>query len=316
MSPRYLLQRLCLIVLVVLAATLLTFVLLRLVPGDPAELIIQKVFVGTEEYTGGAEEKAIITERYGMDRPLLVQYGRWLAGMVRGDLGVSYKTNQKVSHELNMRLRPTLFLALLSLAVSLVLTFLVSTLYSLCPWQPLRRLLDGVIIASIAMPNFYLGILSILVVSVYFDLLPVSGYGTSAHFILPVFTLSLTMFGYTATILNDSVADIRNRAYMVTARAKGLSPLALLRWHVLRNAVAPVVPYIALQLGYLLGGVVVVEALFSWPGIGNYLVNAIATKDLPVIQACIACIALTYALANLAADVLLCFIDPRVRFCP
>ncbi len=314
MSPRYLLQRLCLIVLVVLAATLLTFVLLRLVPGDPAELILRKVFVGTEEYTGGAEEKAIITQRYNMDRPLLVQYAWWLAGVVRCDLGVSYKTNQKVSHELNMRIRPTCYLAVLSLALSLFLTLLVSTTYSLCSSKPVRRLLDGLIIAGIAIPNFYLGILGILVVSVYFNLLPVSGYGTPAHFVLPVCTLSLTMFGYTATILNDSVADIRSRAYMITARAKGLSPLALFRGHVLRNALAPVVPYIALQLGYLLGGVVVVETLFSWPGIGNYLVNAIVTKDLPVIQACIACIALAYALANLAADLLLCLIDPRVRF--
>jgi ABC-type dipeptide/oligopeptide/nickel transport system permease component len=314
MSPRYLLQRLCLIVLVVLVTTLVTFVLLRLVPGDPAELVIQKVFTGTEEYTGGEAEKAIVTERYGMDKPLLVQYGWWLAGMIRFDLGVSYKTNQKVSHELNMRIRPTLYLAALSLAFSLILTLLISTIYSLCSWKPVLRLLDGLIIASIAMPNFYLGILCVLVFSVYFDLLPVSGYGTPAHFVLPVCTLSLTMFGYTATILNDSVADIRKRAYMVTARAKGLSPMALFRGHVLRNAAAPVVPYVALQLGYLLGGVVVIETMFSWPGIGNYLVNAIATKDLPVIQACIALIALAYALANLVADMLLCLIDPRVRF--
>ena len=314
MNILYLCKRVGLMILTVLAATLLTFILLRLSPGDPAELMLQKVFVGSEEYNGSTEEKQAIIERFQLGAPLIVQYGHWLTGLAQLDLGVSYTTGQKVSHELRLHIWPTLSLALLSLTLSLMLTVLISAIYNLSSWPLLHRLLDCTIITSIAVPNFYLGIVCILVLSVYCDLLPVSGYGSPAHYILPVITLALTLFGYTATILNDSVKDTRSQAYLVTAKAKGLSSMTIFRNHVLRNAAAPVIPYIALQLGYLLGGVVVIETLFSWPGIGKYLIDAIAAKDVPVIQACIAAIAFGFSLANLAADLVIWLADPRVRF--
>lgn len=314
MNSLYLCKRIGLMAVTVLSVTLLTFIMLRLTPGDPAELILQKVFVGTEEYAGSREEKARIADRYDLNRPMLVQYRDWLAGAVRLDLGTSYSTGQQVVHELGRRIRATLSLALPALVLSLGLTLLVAGVYNLSSRPLIRKMLDGIIIAAIAIPNFYLGILCILLFSVYLDLLPVSGVGGPSHHVLPVLTLALTMFGYTTTILNDSVADVRSRAFMLTALAKGLPPLVLFRNHILRNAMAPVIPYVTLQLGYLLGGVVVIETLFAWPGIGRYLVDAIGAKDLPVIQACIGIIALGYSMANLAGDMLLRLIDPRVRF--
>lgn len=310
----YLCRRISMLILTMLMATFLTFLLLRLSPGDPAELMIQKVFIGSEEYSGSIEEKTTISKRLQLGSPLIVQYGHWLVGLLRMDLGVSYTTGQRVSHELGLHLWPTLSLALISLGLSLIMTIMVSTIYNLSTWPLVHRFLECAIITSIAVPNFYLGILCILLFSIHFDLLPVSGYGTPAHYVLPVITLAATLFGYTTTLLNDSIKESSSRTYMLTAKAKGLSRMTIFRNHILRNAAAPVVPYVALQLGYLLGGVVVIETLFSWPGIGKYLIDAIGAKDIPVIQACIAAIACGFSLTNLAADLVIWMVDPRVRF--
>jgi peptide/nickel transport system permease protein len=177
----------------------------------------------------------------------------------------------------------------------------------------LKAILDTVIVSSIAVPNFYLALILVLVFSVWLNALPVSGYGGPAHFVLPVVTLALTLFGYTTTILNDAVANVREQGFVLTARGKGLGPLTIFRRHVLRNALVPVVPYVALQLGYVLGGVVVVETVFAWPGIGNYLLDSIQTRDVPAIEACIAFIALAFSSANLLADLAVLLLDPRAR---
>jgi peptide/nickel transport system permease protein len=200
------------------------------------------------------------------------------------------------------------------MALSVLLTLGLGTIMGRFqnPW--LQGILDTGIVTSIAVPNFYLALILMLIFSLKLDLLPISGYGTFSHYVLPVLTLSFTLFGYTTTILNDSVKNIRHQAFILTARSKGLSPVKIFRRHILRNAMVPVVPYIALQLGYMIGGVVIVESLFSWPGMGNYLVESIQTRDVPVIQACIAFIALAFSCANLLADLALWFIDPRIRF--
>ena len=314
MNIRYLLKRLVLVALTVLCATFLTFVLLRLTPGDPAQLILQKVFVGTEEYTGSETERAAVVERYQLDRPLASQYWDWLSGAVKLDLGYSYTSGQGVGHELSLRLWPTMSLALSALGLSLVFTLLAGLAYNLSNRNIIKGGVDFLIITGIAIPGFYLALILVLVFSLWLDMLPVSGYGGFEHYILPTITLALTIFGYTTTILNDSAADIRSRPFILTARSKGLSPGTLFRRHILRNAMVPVAPYAALQLGYMLGGVVVVETVFSWPGIGKYLVDAIESKDVPVIQACVAVIAILFSLANLAADLVLWMLDPRVRY--
>mgnify|MGYP006293954355 CR=1 FL=1 len=314
MHPFYLLKRLGLTALTVLIATMLTFVLLRMTPGDPAQVIIQKVFVGSEDYAASSGERAAVAERLGLERPIAVQYLDWLAGALTLDLGHSYTTGRRVGRELGQRIWPTLSLTLLAMGCSLVLTLACSTAYALSGSRSLRAGIDGLIVTGIAVPNFYLALLLVLGFSLWLDALPVSGYGSAAHYVLPVATLTLTTFGYTTTILNDSVAAVRSREYILTARGKGLSPRVLFRRHVLRNAMVPVVPYIGLQLGYMLGGVVVVETVFSWPGLGKLLVDAIESRDTPVIQACVALLAVGFSLANLLADVALRVVDPRVRF--
>lgn len=314
MHASYILKRLGLTALTVLCATFLTFVMLRLTPGDPAELIIKKVFVGSEDYASSEVERMNVEERYGLNRPFIAQYGTWLAKAATLDFGHSYASGQRVSQELGLRIWPTLSLAFSAMAVSLVVTLVLGAVYNLVPAKPVRAAVDLTIVGSIAIPNFYLALLLVLFFSLRLDLLPVSGYGGLSHYILPVATLACTYFGYTTTILNDSAAQVREKEYILTARSKGLAPPLLFRRHMLRNALVPVVPYAALQLGYMLGGVVVVETVFSWPGVGKYLVDSLQAKDMPVIQACIAFIALAFSGANLLADLALWVIDPRVRF--
>ncbi|MEJ2641293.1 MAG: ABC transporter permease [Desulfosarcinaceae bacterium] len=313
MSLSYLLNRLGLMALTLLCATFVTFVMLRMTPGDPAELILQKVFVGTEDYTADAGAKARIEERYGLNRPLYLQYGAWLSQAFRGDFGYSFRSGQRVTEEIGLRIRPTLVLSVAALGLSLVLTVIFGALTALARAPLLRAMLDTVIVSSIAVPNFYLALILVLVFGVWLNVLPVSGYGGPSHFVLPVVTLALTLFGYTTTILNDAVANVREQGFVLTARGKGLGPLTIFRRHVLRNALVPVVPYVALQLGYVLGGVVVVETVFAWPGIGNYLMDSIQTRDVPAIEACIAFIALAFSSANLLADLAVFLLDPRAR---
>lgn len=314
MPTLYILKRFGLTCITVLCATFLTFVMLRMTPGDPAELIVRKVFVGSEDYVADESAKAAVEERFGLSRPFYQQYCDWLTHALCGDFGHSFASGERVLDEIALRIGPSASLSLLALTLSILLTLLLGTIMGRFQQPWLQSLLETGIAASIALPNFYLALILMLIFSLRLDLLPISGYGQPIHYVLPVLTLALTLFGYTTTILNDSVKDIRSREFILTARGKGIGPGLILRRHILRNAMIPVVPYIALQLGYMMGGVVIVESIFSWPGLGNYLVESIQTKDVPVIQACITFVALAFSGAGLAADIVLWFMDPRVRF--
>jgi peptide/nickel transport system permease protein len=309
----FLLKRLGLMALTVICATFLTFSMLRMTPGDPAELILRKVFVGTEDYSADQASKKAIEHRFGLTQPLYRQYGAWLFNAIRGDFGHSFRSGQRVLEEISLRIRPTLALSFTAVGLAFIMTLVFGTLTALVPYPFIKRILDTGIVASIAVPNFYLALVLILIFCIYLDLLPISGYGGPAYFVLPVMTLALTLFGYTTTILNDAVTNIRGQGFILTARGKGLNPFSIFCDHILRNAMVPVVPYVALQLGYALGGVVIVESVFAWPGIGTYLVTSIQTRDIPAIQACIAFIALSFSLANLLADLAVWWLDPRVR---
>lgn len=313
MPVPYLAKRLGLTMLTVISATFLCFVMLRLVPGDPAELILQKVFVGPEDYMADENAKQTIVSRFELDLPLYQQYGSWLMAALGGDLGYSFRTGQRIRDDIGLRFWPTVSLSLLAMGLSLILTVACAAVAGLMknPW--IKKLIDMMVAASVAVPNFYLAIVLIIVFSVKLDILPVSGYGSPGCFVLPVFTLALTMFGYTTAILNDAIANVRQQEFILSARAKGLTRATVFRRHILRNALVPVAPYVALQLGYVLGGVVVVESVFSWPGIGNYLVTSIQTRDLPAIQACVGFIALAFSLSNLLADGCVKLLDPRAR---
>ena len=309
----YVLQRLALAIATVLAATFLTYVLLRLVPGEPAQVILTRVFLQDQTATVSQQDIAAIADRFGLNAPLVVQYGRWLAGAVTGDLGTSIRTGRSVALELGWRLSATGLIALLATLASLALTFATVTLKRSFPTRAAARGFELLAVGSIALPSFFLGVVLIILFSLRLDWLPVSGFDSWAHVVLPVAVLALGQFGFNAILLDDTLNEALGAQHITTARAKGLSDRDILLTHALPNALIPLIPYLALQFAFLIGGVVIVERLFSIPGLGAYLTDALDSHDGPAFLGAIGVIALAVAVANLAADLILARVDPRIR---
>lgn len=309
----YVLRRLALAFATVLAATFLTYVLLRLVPGEPAKVILTRVFIQDQAATVSQQDVAAIADRFGLNAPLVVQYGRWLAGALTGDLGNSIRTGRPVSIELGWRLSATGLIALLSTLVSLALTVTLVGLKRIVPAPAIARAFEALAIGTIALPSFFLGVLLIILFALRLDWLPVSGFTSWAHVVLPVTVLALGQLGFNAILLDDALNEAATAPHIATARAKGLSDRAVLFTHALPNALVPLIPYVALQFAFLIGGVVVVERLFAIPGLGAYLTDALDSHDGPAFLGAIGVIALVVALTNLAADLLVARIDPRIR---
>lgn len=309
----YVLRRLALAFATVLAATFLTYVLLRLVPGEPAKVILTRVFIQDQAATVSQQDVAAIADRFGLNAPLVVQYGRWLANALTGDLGNSIRTGRPVRIELGWRLSATGLIALLSTLVSLALTIVLVGLKRIVPAPAIARAFEALAIGTIALPSFFLGVLLIILFALRLDWLPVSGFTSWAHVVLPVTVLALGQLGFNAILLDDALNEAATAPHIATARAKGLSDSAVLFTHALPNALVPLIPYVALQFAFLIGGVVVVERLFAIPGLGAYLTDALDSHDGPAFLGAIGVIALAVALTNLAADLLVVRVDPRIR---
>jgi peptide/nickel transport system permease protein len=309
----YVAQRLALAIATVLAATFLTYVLLRLVPGEPAQVILTRVFLQDQTAAVSQQDVAAIAGRFGLDAPLIVQYGRWLAGALTGDLGTSIRTGRPVALELGWRLSATGLIALLATLASLILTFAAVALKRSFPSRAAASGFELLAVGSIALPSFFLGVVLIILFALRLDWLPVSGFESWAHVVLPVAVLALGQFGFNAILLDDAMTEALVAPHIATARAKGLSERAILFRHALPNAILPLIPYLALQFAFLIGGVVIVERLFAIPGLGAYLTDALDSHDGPAFLGAIAVVALAVALANLAADLALTRLDPRIR---
>lgn len=309
----YLARRLAVAASTIVVTTFLTFLLLRMVPGEPAQIILTRVFIKDQTVSASRADIDAVAQRFGLDAPLVVQYGRWMGAAAAGDLGISIRTNRPVATELGWRLRNTGLLALLSTAVSLALTFAFVSLTRLIRKGWMTSAVDALSIVSIGMPAFYLGIALIIVFSLRLDWLPVSGFSTWAHVVLPVVVLAGGTFGFNMALLTGVLDEAYAQPYIVTARAKGLGAGDVLLHHALRNALVPLVPYLALEFAFLIGGVLVVEQLFGVPGIGAYLVEALGTHDIPALLGTVALIATALAFCNLLADVTASLLDPRIH---
>jgi len=309
----YVVQRLALALATVLAATFLTYVLLRLVPGEPAQVILTRVFLQDQTAAVSRQDVAAIADRFGLNAPLIVQYGRWLAGAVTGDLGTSIRTGRSVALELGWRLSATGLIALLATLLALLLTFAAVALKRSFPSRAAARGFELLAVGSIALPSFFLGVALIMLFALRLDWLPVSGFESWAHVVLPVAVLALGQFGFNAILLDDTLGEALAAPHIATARAKGLDERAILFRHALPNAIIPLIPYLALQFAFLIGGVVIVERLFAIPGLGAYLADALDSHDGPAFLGAIGVIALAVALANLAADLAITRLDPRIR---
>ena len=290
---------------VVLGVCTLVFVLLHLVPGDPVDAMLG-------ESARPADRTALRTA-LGLDRPLMEQYGRYLAGLARLDLGASFQDQRPVTAILAERLPATLILAAAALLLALLLAIPLGVLAARHRGGPIDGAAMGFSLLGIAMPNFWLGPLLILVFSLWLGWTPVSGFEGPASLVLPAVTLGTALAAILARMVRASVLEVLGEDYIRTARAKGLTEFAVLRRHALRNAWLPVLTLVGLQLGGLLGGAVITETVFAWPGIGSLLVEAIQSRDYPVVQGCVLLISVLYVLVNTLTDLAYARIDPRIR---
>lgn len=309
---RHAIHRLLLAVPVMFGVLLIGFLLMQVVPTDPA--IVRAGPQAT------AEVVAEIRRDLGLDRPLAVQFGLYLWRLVQGDLGVSIINNVPVSQELAATIGPTLELMFASLVWSIPLGIFLGTLGAYYRGSLIDRGVMAISVAGVSVPVFFLGLILIWFVGFKWQLLPFTGRGGPIWTIdglrslaLPAITLGGVFVGPVARMTRTAVLDVLSADHVRTARAKGLSERLVVLRHALRNALVPVVTLIGLQIGFLLGGAVVTETVFTWPGVGRLAVGAITSSDLPMAQGTIIVLSLGFILVNLIVDVLYAALDPRMR---
>lgn len=302
----YVIRRLLLVVPTLLGVTLIVFSMVRLIPGDPA------IAIAGEH--ASAETISAIRERLGLDRPLPVQYMIFLGNLLRGDFGTSAWTGRPVSVELWGRFRNTIELTSASMLIALVVGLVAGTIsatrqYSFFDYISMVGAMIGV-----SVPVFWLGLILMLLFSVYLGWLPAMGRGTIAHLILPAIALGTGSAAIIARMTRSSVLEVFHQDYVRTARAKGVREQIVIFKHTMRNALIPVVTVLGLQFGTLLGGAVLTETVFAWPGMGRLIVEAIFARDYPLVQGGVLLAASAFVFVNLAVDLLYSLIDPRVRY--
>jgi len=303
---RYLARRLALTVPVLLGVATLVFALIHLVPGDPAQAMLGE---GASD-----QEVANLRKGLGLDRPLAAQYGSFLAGLARGDLGTSFRFGTPVVQEIRRRLPQTALLAVCAMGFALALAIPLGIVAAVFRGRFLDHAAMTLALAGISMPGFWLGPLLAIVFAVTLGWLPVSGSGTPAHLVLPSVTLGAALAAILARMTRASVIEELRELYVMAARARGLSRARAVVRHAFRNSLIPVVTIIGLQFGAVLTGTIITETIFAWPGVGRLLIQAINTRDYPLVQGCILFISVTYVAMNLLTDLAYGALDPRIRF--
>jgi len=284
----------------------IVFLIIHLVPGDPA-----RIMLGESALPSDVE---VLRESLGLNRPLIVQYFDFFVKLFQGDLGRSFNTGQPVLSAIIERFPATLILT----AASMFFAIIIAVPIGIITVAKRNTVIDnlGMIFSliGVSMPAFWLGPILILIFSVKFGILPVSGSGSIKHLLLPSFSLGFALAAIISRMTRASMIEVLNQDYIRTARAIGVSEKIILLKHALRNAIIPVVTIVGLQFGALLGGVIIIEIIFSWPGIGQLLIPAIMRRDYPLVQGCILFIAVVYIFVNLFVDIIYAYIDPRIKY--
>jgi ABC-type dipeptide/oligopeptide/nickel transport system permease component len=306
LSGIFIARRLLLLAPVLLGISLVVFGALRLVPGDPA-----RVLAGTE-----ATEEVVesLRARYGLDRPLPLQYAVWLGRALSGDLGISIKSGRPVLTEIGARYGNTLALAALSALLAVAVGVPIGVLAASRRGRLTDRVAMVLALVGVCVPAFWLGLVLQILLSVRLGLLPTTGAGSWQHLVAPSLTLAAFAVANFTRITRAAVLEVLSQDYVRTARAKGLAEPVVLRAHALRNALLPVVTVVGVEIGHLLAGAVVVETVFAYPGIGRFLVESIMSRDYPAVQAVVLAIAGSWVVVNLLVDVTYGVLDPRVSY--
>jgi peptide/nickel transport system permease protein len=306
-------RRLLATIPVLLLVTAGVFALLHLTPGDPVDVMMAE--------SVDATVKATLRAELGLDRPIALQYVTWMGRVLRGDLGRSIRNGEPVIENVGRRIRPSLQLALLAMGISVIIAFPVGIVSAMRRNRPVDRAGTTFALVGICMPNFLLALLLIFFFGVTLRWLPISGYTDPLEdpvaglrsLVLPAVTLGLALAAVVTRTLRSSLLEALAEDYVRTARAKGLSEGRVVRAHVLRNALIPVVTVLGLQLGTLIGGAVITEYVFALPGVGRLVVDAVFARDYPLVQGVVLLIAVGFIVSNLLVDVLYGLIDPRIR---
>jgi ABC-type dipeptide/oligopeptide/nickel transport system permease component len=304
---QYIGRRLITSIPVLWGVTTLVFLMMHLLPGDPAELMVA-------ESGGSSQSIAQLRHQLGLDDSLYVQYGRFLANALRGDLGRSIFTNRPVTQTILEQLPHTVQLAVAAMMVAIIIGTALGIAAALNRNTWLDSLCVTIAVAGASMPIFWSGLLLILLFSSLLHWLPATGQGTLKHLAMPAIVLGLASSGSIARLVRSTMLEVLGQEYITTARSKGLSERLVVRRHALKNALIPVITVMGLQFGYLLGGTVVTETVFSRQGLGWLVVDAILWKDFPVVQGAVLLAAAIYTLMNLLVDISYAIIDPRIRY--
>jgi peptide/nickel transport system permease protein len=313
---RYVLRRLRATLLVLLGVSVLVFGLVRLLPGD-----IATVLGGPEGTLTPAQRQAVLTQ-FGLDKPLPIQYGLWLWNMLHGNFGVSFRTSQSVAGLLFSRLPLTVELALLSALGAGIIGIPIGVFVSTTPSQRAKVLAQVLGLIGLSVPSFWLAVVLILVASYLFGWLPPlvlvkpwEDPGTNLQqMLLPVLSLAVGLAAVVLRMTRSAMLEVLGEDYVKVARAKGLAERNVVARHALRNALIPIITVLGLQLGTLLGGVVITEQVFGMPGLGWTLVNGVNQRDYPVVEGAVMLFAITFAAINLLVDLTYSYLDPRIRY--
>ncbi len=302
---RFIARRLVMLIPVLIGVSIISFLILHLAPGDPAELL------AGEEAT--QQDIMRVRHQFGLDKPLYVQYFRFIEGIFDGELK-SLKFELPVIDVIGPRLVNTLELSLASIVIAVVIGMLAGVLSATHRYSWIDYISTVVALMGVSLPVFWWGLLLILLFAVKIGILPSGGMGGFSHLILPAVVLGTASTAIIARMTRSSMLDVLRQDYITTARSKGLVERIVIYRHALRNALIPTVTVVGLQFGYMLAGAVLTETVFSWPGVGRLLVDSILSRDFPVVQASLLIIAGIFVIVNLMVDIIYALLDPRIRY--
>ncbi|WP_432661892.1 ABC transporter permease [Wukongibacter baidiensis] len=302
---KYILKRLLFMIPVMIGVTFLVFFIISLTPGDAASMILGN----------GATQEAILElrEKMGLNDPVIVQYANYVKKLLSGDMGTSYATGKSVSTEIGARFPNTFKLTISAIILSVIISIPIGVISATRQYSIFDNVGMVLALIGISMPSFWTGLILIIFFSLNLGLFPSGGMEGLKSLILPAFTLAIASTASITRTTRSSMLEVIRQDYIQTARAKGVKRQVVTRKHALKNALIPAVTVIGLEFGVLLGGAVLTETVFSWPGIGRLMVQSIQSKDTPMILGCVIVFALSFSIVNLIIDILYAYIDPRIK---
>ena len=314
MSPNYLIKRLLMIVYTLIIVSLIVFAITQILPADAAVMMLGE--------NATAQALDALRQQMGLNDPVWMQYLHWLTGILHGDFGHSLRTGQPIGPVMFEALGRSLLLASLSITLMLVLAIPLGVIAAMRRGRLADMVVSLVSYVGVSLPEFVTATVAVLIISDWLQLLPPTGYvpltenflDGLTHLALPVCVISIILIAHVSRMVRSELVDVLHTDYIRAARLKGLSNSRVLFGHALRNALLPTITVVALDVGYLLGGIIVVEEIFAIPGIGRQLIVAIQTRDLPSIQAGVLLMAATYSIVNFAADILYAWLDKRIQY--